>query len=207
MGGFLGLGGNSKIDKGMSGANNIFNTGMDMSGDLSKAGFGTTNTGLDTMKTGLSSLDEAKDFFGKIMSGNRPAQFAAVAPEINTINAQSDAQRTQAANLGTARGGGVAGASADAETSRMKSIDDMLFGARTGAANSTERIGTEQAQIGQAQANVGMEQLSAALRALGLSDEAIAHYTEAALGRKQQNTEGWKNLMKLIGGGPAAFAK
>lgn len=200
MGGFLGFGGNKNIDKGMKEEKNLFNYALGTSKDLQKTATSTTNLGLDTMKSSLSTLDEVKKYFQDIMSGNRPAQFAAVQPEINAINEQADAARTQAANMGTARGGGVAATSANADAARMKLIDDALFGIRPQAATGVERIGGEQAQVGQAQANVGLDQLSAALRALGLSDEAIAHYTEAAFQKKKNDVEKWNNVLDFATG-------
>ena len=196
MGGFLGFGANDKIDTGMSDTKNVFNYGLDTAKQEKTAGDTTTSSG-------LSAMDSVKDFFKNIMSGSRPAQLAAVAPETNAINAQADAQRTQSANLGTARGGGVAATNANAENTRMKTIDDMLFGARTGAANSEEQVGAQEA-------NVGMEQLSAALKSLGLSDEAIAQYTQGAQGEKNANTQGWLNALKFgsaASGGLAGLAK
>ena len=184
MGGFLGFGANDKIDTGMSDTKNVFNYGLDTAKQEKTAGDTTTSSG-------LSAMDSVKDFFKNIMSGSRPAQLAAVAPETNAINAQSDAQRTQSANLGTARGGGVAATNANAENTRMKTIDDMLFGARTGAANSEEQVGAQEA-------NVGMEQLSAALKSLGLSDEAISQYTTEAFKKKENDVEKWNNLMNFI---------
>ena len=167
----------------MDATKNVFNYGLDTAKSIEPKAQETTTSG-------LSAMDQVKSFFKNIMSGSRPAQFAAAAPEINAINERSDAARTQQSNLGTARGGGVASTAADAETSRMKSTDDMLFGARTGAASEVGKLGAQESQV-------GLEQLSAALRALGMSDEAIAHFTQAAIQKKAQNTQGWMNLFKL----------
>jgi hypothetical protein len=188
-------GGNKKIDEGLAGEKNIFNYGLDTGKALQKTSTDTTNEGMGT-------LDQVKKFFTDIM-GNRSSQFAAMAPEVNSTNNQSDAARTVAANMGTSRGGGTAASSANSEAARMKAIDDALLGARPQAAQGA-------AEIGKTQATIGMDQLSAALKSIGLSDEAIAQYTQGAEKEKEMNMAGIGNLLKLasnVAGGVDSFTK
>lgn len=170
---------------------NVFNYGMDTAKSLEPKAEATT-------QSGLNAMDSVKQFFTNIMSGSRPAQFAALAPESNAINAQSDAARTSSAAFGTARGGGTAPAAVNADTARMKAIDDALFGLRPQAAQNVATIGGKEADI-------GMEQLSAALKSLGLSDEAISHYVSAALNQRQQNANAWNTALKLGSSVAGAF--
>ncbi len=193
MSGFLGFGGSDakRANEGMAVEKNVFNWGLPKSKEMMKTSEATTDTGLDTMT-------QVKKYFTDIFSGSRTAQFAAAAPEINAINEKGDAARTAMSNLGTARGGGVAGAAQSAESTRMKSIDDALFGIRPAAA-------TETAKIGEAEANVGLQQLSAALRTLGLSEEAIQHYISSAIEQRKASTGAWGNLLGFISSVAGAF--
>jgi hypothetical protein len=106
---------------------------------------------------GLGDLGKAGSFYSSLLSGNRAQTNAAMAPQIATANAQTDAQRRQLAASGTARGGGTAPASQTAQTAKLAQIQNMLFGARTGAAEGLTKVGTAEAGTGVAAANVGTE--------------------------------------------------
>lgn len=163
MGGFLGIGGSSaKTDRGrqLGGWNaewNIFNTGMPFANDLTKAGTGTTNTG-------IQDLNQSKQFWQDILSGNRTTTSQFAAPIVNDVNAQADAARREQAALGTSRGGGVNAANQQAETARMTAVNNAVWGARPVAAQ-------ELGKIGETEASLGQRQLAMALQAMGLSAE------------------------------------
>lgn len=115
-----------------------------------------------TRGTGLASLESAKQYWQKIMSGDRNANMAATAPAINAVNEGADAQRQEQANMGTGRGGGVNAANQQAATQTKSTIDNALLSAQPVAAQSVERIGTTET-------NVAGKQMTEALQALGLS--------------------------------------
>jgi hypothetical protein len=140
MSGFLGIGGSgAKADRSWQslsagGLNNLFNWGM--------------STGQGATSAGLGALGKAGSFFSSLLSGNRAQTNAAMAPQIATANAQTDAQRRQLAASGTARGGGTAPASQTAQTTKLAQIQNMLFGARTGAAEGLTKVGSAEGGIG-----------------------------------------------------------
>jgi hypothetical protein len=140
MSGFLGIGGSSaKTDRGWqlqsaSGLSNLFNWALPQAK--------TATAG------GLSDLSSAGGFWKQLMSGNRSAVNAAVAPQANTAQTMDDASRRQAGASGTARGGGVAGANQTQKDATLARIQNMLFGARTTGAEQLAKVGTAGAGIG-----------------------------------------------------------
>ena len=193
MSGFLGLGGNSKIDKGMDMSKNIFNTGMDWGNE-------SRTSGQENVNQGLTTLKGVQDYFKTIMSGNRNETAAALAPEINQLNDQYDTVRTDKSTFGTARGGGVAAPMVNMDMNKLKTIDDAIFAQRPQAAGAV-------AELGQAQSNIGLSELTQALQALGMSEEAAGMYAQTALNRKAQNTQGWMNALKRGSSVAGAFSK
>ena len=187
MGGFFGIGGSSaKTDRnrslyGWGEEQNVFNYALPLAKSLNAQGQDTTRAGLTTVDTGLGTLAGVKKYFQDIMSGSRPAQLAAVAPEVNAVNEASDAARTSQAWFGTSRGGGTNAANQEAEIRRQAAIDNAIFAARPGAAAETAKIGSMESQIGLGKAGVGLEQLNQGLRALGLSEQAIQHIIDSSI--------------------------
>jgi hypothetical protein len=159
VGGFLGIGGSSaKRDrseqlKSFGELENIFNFA------LPNAQAGLT-TGAATTKSGVEGLDSASAYWQKLLSGNRAAMTQAVAPETNAVLSQTDARRRQQARLGTARGGGVAGANQTAQDEAMAKIDNLLFGVRPKAAEEVGKLGVEKARIGLGESNLGANLLN-----------------------------------------------
>lgn len=157
--GFTGLfgqlgGSSSKTDragfmKNISNLNDIFGTTMNQGGQLYNAGRAATGQGLQDLGT-------SGNFFRRLASGNRVAATQAMAPQINAATQQADAQRRQEAALGTARGGGTAGLNQTADTNRLASIDNMLFGAQTGAAGELANVGRTEAGIGLGETGQGL---------------------------------------------------
>jgi len=151
-----------------------------------------TQAGTATTKQGLGTLGQAQNYWQNILSGYRPAQMAAIAPEIASIDQGAAAARSKQGAYGTARGGGTAAANANADTSRMTQINQALFGTRPVAAQ-------EMKQIGSTQANIGQNQISEGLRALGLSEDAIKAMMEGASGQEKQDAAYNQGAMGTIG--------
>jgi len=133
MGGFLGLGNSSaKTDRKET---------LQGYGDLGNL----FNFGISTAKQGIGA---AQSYYGKLLSGNRTVAQQAVAPEANQLNAASDAQKREQSQMGTARGGGTAPANQTRQTDVMGQIDNLLFGAQSGAAKGEAQTGEAGLQAG-----------------------------------------------------------
>src|ERR1035437_310140 len=130
------FGGNSaKTDRGQTltsygQLNNVFNTGF--------------NGGTNAVGAGNQNLGAAGGYYNKILSGNRSAMQEAVQPESSAIQARADAQRRQQGEMGTARGGGVAGTNQQQDTNTNAATDNALFAARPGAAAGAAGVGGQQ---------------------------------------------------------------
>jgi hypothetical protein len=101
-----------------------------------------------------------------------------VAPQTNAALAQSDAEKAQLANIGTARGGGAVGVNQQRDTGLMSQIDNMLFGARTAGAQG-------EAGVGQAQAGVGLNQTGQGIESAGLASKTAGTMGEQDLYSRQ----------------------
>jgi hypothetical protein len=143
----------------------------------------TTTFGKSTAATGTSNLDAVSKYWTGILSGSRPAQMAAAAPEINAANEADAAQRAKESAFGTSRGGGTNAAAQNAETQRMTNVNNSLFGAREKAATGLE--------------SVGVEQMKSGLQAIGLSEEAINGIIQG----KKADAETSHSLLSDIGTG------
>jgi X-X-X-Leu-X-X-Gly heptad repeat protein len=132
-------------------------------------GQGLENRGEATTGQGLQDLGTSGNLFRRLTSGNRAATTEAMAPQINAVESQGDADRRQQAALGTARGGGAAGVNQDAKARRMAQIDNMLFGAQTGAAKELGDIGRTEVGTGLGETGQG---IGAVAGAGGLASKA-----------------------------------
>ncbi len=139
-------------------------------------------TGTANTQTGMGSLDAVKQYWTGILSGSRPAQMAAAAPEINAINEASAAQRAKEGAFGTSRGGGTNAAAQSAETQRMSDINNAIFATRPAAAQGLTTVG-------KAQADVGLQQMSNGLRAIGLSEDAVKAIIDSAMGSRTTSSD------------------
>jgi hypothetical protein len=142
-----------------------------------QASLGTANT-----QSGMGSLDQVKQYWTGILSGSRPAQMAAAAPEINAINEADAAQRAKEGAFGTSRGGGTNAAAQSAETQRMSDINNAIFATRPAAAQGLTTVG-------KAQADVGLQQMSNGLRAIGLSEDAVKAIIDSAMGSRTTSAD------------------
>jgi hypothetical protein len=183
LGGLLGLGGlfggnAAKTDRGIQ---------LGGFGDLSKLfnfGFGQGQTqegqGQQTEQTALSQLASPAAYYSKILNGGRQGALSAAAPTVNAANAGADAQRTQIANLGQGRGGGVNAVGQNVETNKNATVDSAINQARQGAA-------TGATQVGNATAGVGATQLQNAMSLLGLAENAGANITSLAGNSREES--------------------
>src|SRR5882724_9427457 len=178
MAGLIGaLGGNSaKTDRGnfLTGQhqlNSIYSNAFPFAQQQEKVGTATA-------AQGTQDLGTAGSFWKQILGGNRAATAQAIAPQANAINAASDAQARELASSGTARGGGTASIEQQRQSDKMAAIDNMLFGARTGAAGRV-------ADIGRTEAGVGLDQTGQGLGALNIGREAAANLGQQSLASRE----------------------
>jgi hypothetical protein len=93
------------------------------------------------MPTAQQSLGASSNYFNKLLTGSRATMEQAEAPEINAVQAGSDAQKRQLAANTTARGGGVAATNQQRDTSTQAAVDNLLMQARPQAADAEAGIG------------------------------------------------------------------
>lgn len=207
MGGWLGIGNSSgRTDRsnqlgGINAEWNVYNRGLPFS-DTDR------QSGLDTVKTGMGTLDEAKKKWEAVTSGvvNKPAVMRAAAPAIETLNTGSDAARAQQAEMGTARGGGVNEANQAAESDRIAKTADIV-GQATAQQQNVDAAGAQGLSgIGTAQTTVGQRQLAQALSELGLSGEVAQEIIESSIKSRpismKANAEirqQWSDLLAALG--------
>lgn len=166
MGGLFGIGGswantNRKFQlNSMAGLNNLFNFALP--------------AGESTFAQGAADTGTASSYWRNLLSGNRQALDAAVAPERNAALSASDAAKRQAATMGTARGGGVAGENRTIGDRTQAAIDNAIMSVRGKAAEALGRTGSTE--------------LSAALNALGLGESAASN--EGAVASNKSPTAG-----------------
>ena len=165
MGGFLGIGHASyKTDRSfqldaMTKMKNVFNFGL--------------SQGEKQQGAGEESVNKAGDYWSKLLSGNRAAVGAAVAPEANAVRSAADAGKRQLATSGTARGGGTAGANQQIDEASRAKIDNAIFGARPEAAKETAKIGELQ--------------LADASRMLGMAGETTTNLADISMKSRGQS--------------------
>lgn len=146
--------------------NNVFNFAL----PNAEAGF---KAGSETQKSALSQLSSPEKYYSDLLSGDRSQTLSAVAPTVNAVNAQSDAQKKQIANTGTGRGGGVNAVGQELETNKAGAIDTAVSGAKAGAAQGATRVAGETSKIGDSQ-------LSSALNLLGMGERSATALTALA---------------------------
>jgi hypothetical protein len=156
----------SNVLTGFSNLKNIFNWALPFAQSTAK-------TGASTTAQGVSDIGSASGYFKKLLSGDRSQMLQAEAPEIASVQSQSDAQKRQLATSGTARGGGVAGTNQQRASDTMAKVDQLLFGVRPGAAS-------EVGKLGQATAGIGLGETNAALGAADIGERAATSLTDQA---------------------------
>jgi hypothetical protein len=121
------------------------------------------------MSAGQADIGAASNYWQNILSGNRTALNAAVAPERNMILSSQDAARKQQSTMGTARGGGVASQNVQQGTQAQSAIDQATLAARPAAAKGLE--------------STGSAELNAAFNALGLGEGSASSLGSIASGK------------------------
>lgn len=141
------------IEQQIAGGKEAIGIGKDQIG--SGAGY------LNGAQQGLSDL---RNFWKPLVSGNRSAIDAFLAPERQAIN-----QGWQATNQNlyrmAPRGGGRVSALANADVSRQGALNDLVFGARREGANQLANLSQSQGQLGLGQMGVGAGVLGQGLNA------------------------------------------
>jgi hypothetical protein len=139
-------------------------------------------TGQATTAAGVQDLGDAGGYFKKLASGDRSTALSAVAPASNAALAQSDAEKRQLGEMGTARGGGAVGVNQQRDTDLMSKIDNMLFGARTAGAQG-------EAGVGQAESSVGLGETGQGIQAGGLASSTAGDLGKLALYSRGQSEQ------------------
>ena len=197
MSGFLGIGGSqSKTDRSVQlqsfgGLNNLFNWALPQA----KSAVGT---GLSTLRSAGSDVGSAAGFFRNLMSGNRSAVNAAVAPQANTAQTMADASRRQAAASGTARGGGTAGPAQTAKDQTLATIQNMLFGARTTGAEGTLAAGRAEAGVGATQGDIGSNLAGIGERAISDMGSLATEAKKSADAQQQQTGQAIGQIAAML---------
>lgn len=179
MGGFMGIGNSSaKTDRGRTLGGwqaewEQLAQGRDTFGKL----FPQAQTGF---QTGTNTMGAGADFLKNIL-GSRTDAAAALAPETNAIAAQADALKQAQAQMGTARGGGVAAQNQQANQAVQNAVANQMFSQRTQAAPAAVSAGAQQA-------SVGAQQLAAALQAMGMSNELAQHIVNSSMQSRMQSS-------------------
>jgi len=152
--------------KGIGDMSNVYNWALPF-------GQSQARTGQATTAAGTQNLGQAGSFFGKLASGDRATALQATAPASNAALSQSDAEKRQLGEMGTARGGGAVGVNQQRDTDLMSKIDNMLFGARTAGAQGLAGVGQAQAGVGLGETGQGIQAGTLANRAAeGITDES-----------------------------------
>lgn len=198
MGGFLGIGNSSaKTDRAnqLSGINaswNIYNRGLPIADTAAQTGQSTTSAG-------ISGLQQAQQYWQKLLSGNRPSQMQAAAPATTAINEQADAAKAQEAATGTSRGGGTNAGNQNIETQKMAQENNIIAGLQPAAAQGEASTSTSldtagEAQMRDALASLGLDQstaneiINSSIQSRPLSESA-----------NQQVQQQWSNFMMALG--------
>lgn len=197
MGGFLGLGNSSaRTDRGNQLAGigaewNVYNRGLPFSDKAAEEG-------QKTVASGITGLEQAKKYWQDIMSGSRPAVMKVAAPAISAVNEQADATRTQQAEMGTSRGGGVNALNQAAETGRMTDVNKLIFGIQPQAAEET-------AKVSQAEAGAGEAQVRDALSALGISKDVADEIVNSSMQSREISMKARNEVMQMWSNALAAL--
>ena len=103
--------------------------------------------GAGLVRAGASDTGAASKYYSSILSGNPAAVMEAAAPEINTINKQTDAQKKDIANFGN-RTGGTNQITQAMDTTKRGQVADVISSKRGEAAGAEARIGAGETGAG-----------------------------------------------------------
>lgn len=126
---------------------------------LVKQGQAATTEGLDTLRTGLSTMAPAASYYGTLLRGNRALQSqATAAPRAAIQDTYAGAERNL--ERGGVRGAAKDVATADLGRQRAGQIASLLTGVQPGAAAGAAGVGAQQAGVGSEQATIGLNRTS-----------------------------------------------
>jgi hypothetical protein len=114
-----------------------------------------------------TGFEDLKKFWQPLMTGNRSAIDAFLAPERRAINQGAQATAQNLYRMAP-RGGGRVSALATADVNRQGALNDLVFGARREGANQMANLNQSQGQLGLGQMGVGASVLGQGLNAGGL---------------------------------------
>lgn len=141
---------------------------------------------LSGAQTGLQDL---KKFWQPLVSGDRSAIDAFLAPERRAINQGYQATAQNLFRMAP-RGGGRVSALANADMNRQGALNDLVFGARREGANQLTNLNQTQGQLGLGQMGVGANVLGQGLNVgdtlAGLYGNQTVRADRASAGASQQ---------------------
>lgn len=165
-------------------------------------GFGKDQVGqgagyLQGAQTGLGDL---KKFWQPLVSGDRSAIDAFLAPERRAINQGFQATSTNL-NRMAPRGGGRVSAMANAEVGRQGALNDLVFGARREGANQLSNLNQQQGQLGLGQMGVGANVMG---QGLGVGNATFGLYGNQA-NRADAANQSAQQTMSGVGNSLGSF--
>lgn len=150
------------------------------------------------IKSAESGLGKASDYFGTLMSGNRPAMSKVLAPQISTIQNQATQQRNTQSQFGNRSGGTNAAMqmATDEATKSIQGLFDML------GPSSAEEF----AKISGMQGNLGLGLEGEALDAQRVRSDDTTQSRQMTLPIEQAQQKAWMQLATsmLFGSGGGA---
>lgn len=136
-------------------------------------------------KSGGEHIDNVAQFFKSLLSGDRTETAAAVAPAANAAREGVDAQRNQAAEMGTSRTGGDVAANQQREDRLRSEIDTLTGGVKPAAAAS---LGT----LGENEITAMMQALGLGTQATGIAGQSIGADINS---RREASARMWSSLI------------
>lgn len=134
---------------------------------------------------GIGTGDDVTRYFQTLLSGDRNALMTAVAPAANAARDSADAMKRERAEMGTSRGGGVAGENATIDQQTQAVIDSL--------------IGVLGPQAAESLMQMSSQDLAALSSLLGLSVGAAgnlgAQATDYLTGKDARSSQMWSSLI------------
>jgi hypothetical protein len=122
----------------------------DTFGNLNNLFSSTYSSGVGLGEKGSDALDTAAGFQKRLVSGDRTA----IAPAANAAVGAADAAKREQAQMGTSRGGGVAGQNQEIESHTRELISSLLGEEQSGAADKLGALG--EGELGQSMNALGI---------------------------------------------------
>jgi hypothetical protein len=129
--------------------------------------------------SGNTAQDTALNYYMPILSGDRNAMNAAVAPEARAIRAQGDAARAERARTGTSRTGGDVAANLSSADQIRQQLDTLIGNVRPQAAQAVNAIGSEKIDQMMKALGLGTSALSVSANSAGMIADTAGKAHEA----------------------------